>query len=160
MTGARRASRPPGERLAAVEVRGDARVREARLRAHDGGVEAALGDHAGARHLHVADHAQAVHLRHQRAQVVREFLRQHRQHAAREVDGRRALARFPVEGHARADVVADIRDGDDEPVAGAARFREHRVVEVPGVLAVDRHERQARAGPRVPHAACAVTTGP
>ena len=131
-----------GERICARQVRGDARVGEARGRAHHGREETALRHDARAGHLHLADHAEAIDLGHQRAQVVREFLGQHRQHAAREVDRGRALARLGIEGRARPHVVADVRDGDEEPEARAARLGKDRIVEVARVLAVDRDERR------------------
>ena len=74
--------------------------------------------------------------------MVRELLGQHGQHAAREVDGGRALARFRIEGRARPHVVAHVRDGDEEPEARAARLGEDRIVEVARVLAVDGDERR------------------
>ena len=71
------------------------------------------------------------------------MLRQHRDHPVREIHRRCARPRLDVEFAAGTHVVAHVGDRDDEaPAAPAARLRIHGVVEVLGVGAVDRHERQ------------------
>ena len=97
---------------------------------------------------HVAHHRQALDLGVERAQAVREFLGQHRDDAAREVDRGRALVSVDVDRRAGAHVVADVGDRDDQaPAVVDLRFAEpsrlavHGVVEVARVLAVDGDER-------------------
>ena len=89
------------------------RVREPRARVHDGRIELVLRDPALGGHVHVADHAQPVDVRLERAELVRQRLRQHRNHAAREIDRRAALARVAVERVAVLHVVRDVGDRDD-----------------------------------------------
>ena len=120
----------------------DLRVREPRARMHDRRVERVRLDRAARVDLHVARHAQPVDVRLQRAQLVRQRLGQHRNHAPRKVDRRAALARVGVERVAVAYVVADVGDRDDEPEAAAVGRAIDGVVEVLRRLAVDRHERQ------------------
>ena len=79
---------------------------------------------------HVADHAQALDLRVERTQAVGELLRQHRNHAAREVHRVAALVGVLVERAAGLDVVRDVGDGDDQAVALALPLAIDGVVEV------------------------------
>jgi hypothetical protein len=98
---------------------------------------------------HVAHHREAVLLRIERAQAVGQLLGQHRDHAAREVDRRRAFVGVVVERLARLHVVAHVGDGHDEApaahgVLAAARLvglAVDGVVEVARVLAVDGDQR-------------------
>ncbi len=89
------------------------RVREPGARMHDRRIERVALDCAGRRHFHVADHAKTVDAAFERAQLVRQLLRQHRDYAPREIDGRSALARVAVDRIAVAHVVRDIGDRDD-----------------------------------------------
>ena len=88
----------------------------------------------------------------ERAQVVRQPLGQHGNHAARKIHRVAARLRFAVERVAVRDVVAHVGDRDEQAESAfrrAARRLERlavdRVVEVPRGLAVDGHERQMRA---------------
>ena len=83
----------------------------------------------------------------QRAEVVRDPLRQHRHDPVGEIDRVAALERLPIEGRAGADIGRDVGDGDgdDEPagVAGIGIGRGmDRVVVVLGVGRIDGDERQ------------------
>src|SRR5262249_34279842 len=80
----------------------------------------------------------------QRAHVVGERLRQHRQTEARKVNAGAAPPRLAIQRRAALDEEADVGDGDvkDERGAGARRFDQYGVVEVLGVLAVDGDVRQ------------------
>ena len=97
------------------------------------------------------DHAHGerrpVLVRAQRAEVVRDALRQHRHDAVGEIDRIAALERLPVERRAGPDVSGDVgdRDGDDEAarVLGIGIGRGvDRVVVVLGVGRIDGDERQ------------------
>ncbi|VWC36931.1 hypothetical protein BPS26883_06741 [Burkholderia pseudomultivorans] len=125
--------------------RRDFRIGQTRGRMDDGRIELVRLDLAARRDHDVAREHAAVDLRIQRAQAVRQFLRQHRDHAAREIDRRAALERVGVEPAARLHVVRHVGDRDDQPEAVAAadldRLAVDRIVEVARVLAVDRHER-------------------
>ena len=84
----------------------------------------------------------------QRAQVVRDPLRQHRHHPVGKIDRIAALERLAIEGRAGADVGRDVGDGDgDHEPAGVAGVgvgrRMDRVVVVLGVGRIDGHERQS-----------------
>ena len=73
-----------------------------------------------------------VLIRHERAEVVGEPLRQHRQHHVGQIDAGAALERLAVKGSAGPDVVADISDGDKEPIPLLRLLHANRVVEVLG----------------------------
>jgi hypothetical protein len=118
------------------------RIGQARMRVHHRLIELRAADLAVAIDLHVADKAQAIHLRHQRADAVRQGLRQHRHHETGEVHRGRTQLRFVVQRRAGADVVRDVGDRDHKAEAVAVRLAVHRVIEILGVLAVDRHQRQ------------------
>ena len=71
------------------------------------------------RHLQVADQRRAILALDQRADMRRQRLGQHRNHAIREIDAVAALPRLLVQSGARADVEADVGDRDDRlPAAG------------------------------------------
>ena len=94
---------------------------------------------------HLDRHAGAVLVRAQRAQVVRQRLRQHRDDAVGEIDRVAALAGCPVERVAGPHVPGDIGDRHQQPVAaGIGRVvvgrGPDRIVEIAGVLAVDGDE--------------------
>ena len=104
-----------------------------------------------ARHLalgrdrHLAHHGQAIDVRIERAEAVRELLRQHRDDAAREVHRGAALARLEVERVVVAHVVAHVGDRDprgDSLLRFASPSAVHRIVEVLRGLAVDGDERE------------------
>ena len=128
-----------------AEDRGHFVVREARGRVHHGRIELVCRHFACACDDHVAHERQAVDGRVQRAQAVRQFFRQHRDDAAREVHGRRTLDRVAVERVVRLDVMADVGDCHEQAVALRAADPDglavHGVVEVARILAVDRDER-------------------
>ncbi len=96
-------------------------------------------DHTGRRHLHVADHAQAIHFGPQTAQFVRQRLRQHRNHAAREIHAGRAFAGISVERSFEFHVMRNVGDGDDQTIALAGLLGVYRVIEIFSGFAVDRH---------------------
>ena len=96
--------------------------------------------------VHVGGEAQSIDLGFERAQMIRQRGRQHRQHTPREVDRGAALARRDIEWRPGADIVADIGDRNDQPKTLLRRLRVDRVVEVARVGAVDGDERQ---GPQV-----------
>ena len=127
------------------------------MRTHHGFVERGARDPPLAIDLHVANETQPIHFRIERADAVRQGLRQHRHHEAGEIHRGGAFLRFLVQRKARSHVVRDIGDGDDQTEAALARLAPHRVVEILGVLAVDgdqRHGAQihARSGCRRVHA--------
>ncbi len=88
----------------------------------------------------------AILVRTQAAPAVGQRLGQHRHDAVGEIDAVATRACGMVERRARANVVRDIGDGDNEAEArgraGVGGFGEHRVVEVAGVLAVDGDQRE------------------
>ena len=106
-------------RIAFHQRRRHAAVGEARRRTHQCRIEARARYPALAADAHLADHAQSRHLRHQRTQLVRQLLGQHRHHPLREVNRRRSLARLGVERAAWRDVVAHVRDRHQQPEAAA-----------------------------------------
>src|SRR5476649_693667 len=127
-------------------------VGQARGRVDHGRIELVSLDLALGGDDGVAHQRQTVDGRVQRAQAVRQFFRQHRNHAAREVDGSAAFQRVDVERVVRLDVMADVGDRDDQAEGvGAAdldRLAIHGIVEVARVLAVDgdhRHVAQVDA---------------
>ena len=90
----------------------------------------------------VADHAQAVHVGVQRADPVREALREHGQDGAGKIHAGGAPQRLAVQGPPWADVMGHVRDGDHQTVAAGRAGDVDGVVEVPRVLAVDGHQGQ------------------
>ena len=88
-------------------------------------------------------------IRVQRTQAVGEFLRQHRDDAAREVDRGRALVGVFIQRLTRLDVVADVGDCHQQPpavkrrlaAATLKRLAVDRVVKVARVFAVDGDQR-------------------
>ncbi len=111
---------------------------------HHRGIERVLADDPFGRDRHLAHHAEPVDLGLERAELVRERLGQHRDHAAREVDRRSPLARVAIERVAVFHVVRDVGDRDDQPEAVADALAVDRVVEILRGLAVDGDERQRR----------------
>ena len=81
-----------------------------------------------------------IHAGIQRAEPVGEALRQHRQHASREVDGGPARTRLVVENGSFGHVVRDVGDVDADAVARRRSLGLDGVVEVLGRFAVDRHD--------------------
>ena len=93
-------------------------VGEPRGRAHHGRIEAPAACSAPrSLTLHVGHHAQAIDVRLERAQVVRQRGRQHRQHARREIDRGAARARLGIQRRARPHVMADVGDRDQQAEA-------------------------------------------
>ena len=117
-------------------------VGEARLRAHHRGIEAVGPDLALRVHAHFAHHAQAVHVRIERTQAVGELLRQHRNHAAREIHRIAALARSRVQRIARAHIMAHVGDRHPQAEPLALALAVHSIVEILRRLAVYGHQRQ------------------
>ena len=81
-----------------------------------------------------------VDARIQRAEPVRQALRQHRQDAAREVDRGSPRARLVVERASLLDVVRNVGDVDADPIAVRRLLDLDRVVEVLRGLPVDRDD--------------------
>ncbi len=102
------------------------RVGEPRARVHHRGIELVLADDPFGRDRHLAHHAEPVDPGLERAELVRERLGQHRDHAAREIDRRAALARVAIERVAVLHVVRDVGDRDDQPKARRRRARSRR----------------------------------
>ena len=77
----------------------------------------------------------------QARQVRAQAQREHRDHAGRQIDRGASTPGFTIRGRARRHVVGDVRnvDGDLEPSSDASQT--DRVVEVLGILRVDRHEK-------------------
>ena len=93
------------------------------------------------RHLHVTDHHATVHAGIQRTQAVGEFLRQHRNDAAREIHARRTFLRFIVKRRPFRHIVTHVGNRDQKPPSARSLcLRPHGVIKVPGILTVDRHE--------------------
>ncbi len=124
--------------------RGHFGVGEARMAEHHRRIKLVRMDLARSGDEHVAHHAQPLDFRVERTQAVGQLLRQHRDHPAREVDRRGAVVSIHVDGAARFHVMADIRNGHQQPPAFATtdpgRLAIDGIVEVAGVFAVDRHQ--------------------
>jgi hypothetical protein len=112
---------------------GDRRVVE--LRRHARSVSRQLDEHA----LGVP---QLVRL--QAGQAVGDQLRQHGNHAVRQVDAGRPLASLDVQQRTRRDEMRHVGDMDSQsPVAVFEAFQRDRVVEIAGILRIDRDDRLA-----------------
>ncbi len=90
--------------------------------------------------------AGAIHAGLQRAQLIRQRLGQHRDDAIGKIDRIAAPLGLTVEGAAGPHIPGDVGDRDDEVPAAAVlwvevRLGPHRVVEIAGVAAVDRDQR-------------------
>ena len=138
----------PAEPTARAGVPGEYRrlhlqVGEARPRAHDRVAEEGPRDPPPPVDVHLAGETQPVDLRVERADPVGEPPRQHRHHPPREVDGRAAHGRLPVEGGPRRHVVGHVGDGHGEFPTARTRRAVDRVVEVLRVRPVDRHQGKA-----------------
>ena len=123
----------------------DAGVGEARGRADHGAVEAVALEMPFGIDPHFCHQHRPVLLRDQRAPVVGERLGQHGHDPVGEIDRGAAAVGGAVERLVVPHVPGDVGDGDqDAPAAGMVRvgLGEHRVVEVAGVLAVDRDQRR------------------
>ncbi len=81
----------------------------------------------------------------QAGQVVRDDLRQHRDHAVGQIDARRPVVRLAVERRLGLHEVRHVGDVDaQQPVAVLQPFERNRIVEVAGVDGVDRDDRLIR----------------
>ena len=98
------------------------------------------------RDLHLAGHREAVDAGVETADAIAELLRQHRDDAVNEIDTRAALACLAVERLILTHIPADIGDVDAEE-EGTVRIaaRKDAVIEVLGILAIDRDDRQVAA---------------
>ena len=125
-------------RVAALDVILRAVVREALFGVDDRLADLIILHVALRRDLHNAGVGQLVFLRAQRAHLIRQLLRQHRDRAVDEVDARAALQRFLVDGGIRWDVVAHVRDVDAHLVVPVGELLDvNGVVEVLGVHRID-----------------------
>ena len=118
---------------------------------HHGRIETEVLQQTRLADAHVGGEAQPIDLGLERAQMVRQRGRQHRQHAPREVDRGAAFTRRDIERRTEADIMADIGDRDDQAETLRRRFGVDRVVEIARIGAVDGDERQ---GPQVDTAGC------
>ena len=120
-------------------------IGKARMTVHDRRVELIGVNFALRRDQHVADHAQTIHIRIERAQPVAELFRQHRNHAAREIDAGRAVVGIDINGAARGHIVAHIRNRYEQTptlaVTYLGRFAIHGIVKVARIFAVDCDQR-------------------
>ena len=123
-----------------IGVGPDLRVGQSRMRAEHRRIELVAAELAVPGDRHLAHDRQPIDIRVERADAVRELLRQHRDHAARKIDRGAALARLDVERIGVLHVVADIRDGDPETKAALLARAVDRVVEVLRGLAIDGDE--------------------
>ncbi len=122
-------------------------IGQPRRRAHDRPLEPMMPLAAGGVDPQLRGDASAVGRGNQRAEVVRQRLRQHRHDPVGKVDRVAAPRRLAVEGATRRHVSGDIGDRDDDmPTAGIGRIvvglRPDRVVEIARVAAVDRDQLQ------------------
>ena len=141
-----RSDRLLGIRLTLEQRRVGLVVGQAPMAAHHRRIEVEVLQQTRLADVHVGGEAQSIDLGFERAQMIRQRGRQHRQHTPREVDRGAALARRDIEWRPGADIVADIGDRNDQPKTLLRRLRVDRVVEVARVGAVDGDERQ---GPQV-----------
>ncbi|VVO41215.1 hypothetical protein PS706_05921 [Pseudomonas fluorescens] len=112
-------------------------------------VELVVGHFAGFRDGHLAHHGQTVDFRVQGAQAVGQLLRQHRDHALREVHGVAAYLGFVIQGRTDLHVAGHVGNRDEQlPAPGEQAqlaglgLAVDRIVEVAGVFAVDGDKRQ------------------
>ena len=120
-------------------------VGEAGVAEHHGRIELVGADVAVLGHQHVADHAQALHVRVQRAQAVGQLLRQHRNHASREVNAGGAVVGVDVNGRAGFHVGTDVGNRDQQApaleggfaTAEFGRLAVDGIVKIARVFAVD-----------------------
>src|SRR5690554_4314506 len=106
--------------------------------AHDALTKLKLSNLAACRHLNVSKDTEPVHARIKRTSSVGEFLRQHRNHTAREIN--RGTARFCllIQWRARRDVVGNISNSDQQaPTTTLARLNINRVIKVARILAIN-----------------------
>ena len=103
--------------------------------------------------IHLGGQGKPVHLRVQAADAVRELFRQHGDGTVRQVDAGPALIRLLVEERPLGHILGDVGDMDPEAPAAADLLDGDGVVEVTGLLAVDRDRRQ------VPQVATALAKG-
>ncbi len=118
-------------------------VSEARSGAHHGFVEAGAAHFAVAAHVHLAHHGQPVHQGVDGAEAVGQHLRQHGDDTIGEIHRVAALLAFMVQRRARQHVMGDVGDRHQHPENVALGFAIHRIVEIPGILAVDGDQRRA-----------------
>jgi len=129
-------------------------VGQPRARTHDGGIKPVFPNLAVALDRHVAGHAKPVDLRIERAKPVRKPLGQHRNDAPRKIDRIAALARIQIERVAVPNVMADVGDGNDEPVSEHTAHRvprraRHRAGRIASRFSRTRPRRQLLAIHRV-----------
>ena len=128
-------------RVALDQRRRRLRIGQPRRRAQQRRIELRACDATVVRDVHLAHESGALDFRHQRTEVIRQLLRQHRQHPVREIDAGRARVRVGIECGPRLHVMADIGDRHQQPPAAAAGLGVDRIVEVARVLAVNGRER-------------------
>ncbi len=121
----------------------DGGVGHARVAVDHAVVKLGARDLAVAGDFHEARLHEAIHVRVERAEARRQRLGEHVNRALREVHRRAAIVGFLVERAALVHVVRDVRDVHAQPVVAVRQPLERdRIVEVPGVLAVDCHGRE------------------
>ena len=129
-----------GRLLVAGQEVGNLGVGQASPGFHDRFIKFRARDLAVFVHAHLTDHAEPLDLGIQRAETVRQHLRQHGYDTIGEVHRRTASDRLLVDGRPDLDVVADIGYGDQEPEAFAGRLGIYSVIEITGVCTIDRDQ--------------------
>ena len=127
------------------QYRGHFGIGEAGVAPHPRGVELVGFDLAFRGDKHVANHAQALHLGIERAQSVGQFFRQHRYHAAREIDAGGTVVGIHIDRRTGFHVMADIGNGDQQapallrrtPASTRGRLTVDGIVKIACILAID-----------------------
>ena len=128
----RRGSRP-------VEPGGDPVVGELRLVPHDRAVHVGGDDRPSRVDHHLDDERQARLILSERREIGREPLREHREDLGRGVDRRGVGSRMVVDGGARRHERVDVGHRDEDLDRSVAhRRRDGELIEIPGVVVVDR----------------------
>ena len=117
-------------------------IGQPRMGAHHGGIKTVFFDIARISNGHVANHAQAFDIGIQRTNAVRQTLRQHRNHAAREIHTGGALIGILVYRIIRPDIMADIGNRHHKAVIAADFFGKYGIVKIACRFAVYRQQRQ------------------
>ena len=129
--------------LASVKQRVHIVVHQPRLAARDGSGDALVHHTPRVVDFHQRGHREFILVRPQRTNAVAELLRQHRQHAPRQIDARAARKRFAIQRRSRPDVVPDVRDMHAEAhMAVFKLLKAHRVVEVLCIAPVNGERQQ------------------
>ena len=129
-------------RLLSVYHGGHIGIGQPGMRAHNRLIEGILAEVARLGHKHLADKAQPVHVGIQGAKAVGELLRQHRHHIIGKINGVASFGCLGIQRGIRPDIVGHIGNGHPQPEASVLPAAVHRIVEVPGILAVNGYQRE------------------